>query len=175
MLGPKLKYCLEVQGWLPGDVVISILGSFRGWSPGGFFVMLSSWPASLVTMLPLVGVVWRGYTASCTSLWDVADMHGNSACWQASSHPIVLYRPVWPGTTFQVRCKSPRKGDPFWYWPSGSLVEQSFGEEPRPHRTSLSGVRVTITFMHVLMVECNTPSVTIPANLWIFPKRFEPL
>jgi hypothetical protein len=60
----RLKYRLEVQGRPASDVVVSV--PFRGWSPGGFSVILSSCPASLVDTLPLMGVTWRGYVAPCT-------------------------------------------------------------------------------------------------------------
>jgi hypothetical protein len=79
MWGPKLKYRLEVRGRPLGDVVISVPGSFYGWSPGGFSVVPPTWPASLVATLPLLGVTWRVYATSSTSLWTIASKCGNNA------------------------------------------------------------------------------------------------
>jgi hypothetical protein len=49
------------------------------WESGRLPVMPSSQPTSLVTMLSLMRVTWRGYAAPYTGLWVVADMHENNA------------------------------------------------------------------------------------------------
>jgi hypothetical protein len=63
----------------PGDIVVSVPGSFRGWSPGGFSVVLPSWPHSLVAILPLmVGSNMEGlYAAPCNGLWIIANRRQN--------------------------------------------------------------------------------------------------
>jgi hypothetical protein len=106
----RLKYHLEVRGRLPSDVVDSVPWSFCDGSTCGFSVMPQYWPASLVVMLPIVGVMWRSYAAPCTGLWIIADRRGNSAWWQPSSHPIVLYMPSWPGTAFPGGVQGFREG-----------------------------------------------------------------
>jgi hypothetical protein len=79
MWGPRLKYLLGVPRRPPGDVGVSALGSFHGWSPGGFSEVPPDWPLSLVATLPHMRVTWRGYAALFIGPWIVADRCGNSA------------------------------------------------------------------------------------------------
>jgi hypothetical protein len=109
---------------------------------------------SLVSTLPLVRVMWRVYAVLCTGLWTIADRRGCMAFWQVLSYPVLWHyigqRGLGP---LFCRGEAPGKGDLFWCWPSGSLVNQIFCGEPHFYRASLSDVRVIMTFMCVLMVE----------------------
>jgi hypothetical protein len=61
--------------------------------------------------------------------------------------------------------KAPGKSDLFWRWSFGFSADWISCGEPRPRQVSLSGVRVIMTFMCVLMVksQCQMTTGQIPA------------
>jgi hypothetical protein len=79
MLEPEAKISSSRSGG-GRPVVIIVPGSFCGWCPRHF----SQWCLrvdllSIVTTLPLVGVMWRVYIALCTELQIVAATRGYRA------------------------------------------------------------------------------------------------
>jgi hypothetical protein len=67
-----------------------------------------------------------------------------------------------------VRCRAPRKDDPFWCCPSESIVDWISCGEPCPYRASLSGVRIIMMFMHAPVME----SLCQIAMRWISTLKF---
>jgi hypothetical protein len=109
--------------------------------------------------------MWRGYAATYTNQWTVADRQGYKAFWQVLSHPVALYRLMQPPTTFLRGVRPLGLVIHIGVHRLGPRSTESCMENPASYRSILSDVRVIMAIMRVLVVDlpCQVVTGWVPA------------
>jgi uncharacterized membrane protein len=133
------RHCARVLPWRGPIGFFVVLLSWLAWLPG-----FPSWGVTWGAMLPLHRPMdYRWQT------WEQCLLTGVVPSCHIVEVGVTLYRL----SRGERGCIAHGKGVIFWCWPFRFSADRIYCGEPHPRHVSLSGDKVIMMFMHVLVVE----------------------